>query len=268
MKFLKKGIVVPDYKYRSLSSTQIHLPFPARNVWIRLDQSAGSFAAPCVAAGDQVLTGTKIADTNEWAGVPVHSSVSGFVREVTDRYIMIQSDESDRLDSSVHIRSQIPSDAVDLCNQIRAAGIVGPGAETLPTHVRLRKAREHGVRTLVLNGCESEPFLTADHLLMLNHPVEILKGAELIRIASGAERVIIAVEKNKLEAIELLNSKNYNLKLKHIEMMAFPVRYPQGSERVLIESVTGKKPIRGCDPLSSGVLVEHVATALDRKSVV
>ncbi|HLD75867.1 MAG TPA: 4Fe-4S dicluster domain-containing protein, partial [Candidatus Norongarragalinales archaeon] len=94
-----------------------------------------------------------------------------------------------------------------------------------------------------------------------NHPVEILKGSELLRLACGAERIVIAVEKNKLEAVEILNSKNYNLKIKNLEIVSLPVRYPQDSERTLAGMMTGRQLKKAESVLSAGVLVEHVATA-------
>ena len=179
----RKGIVLPDFKYRSLSNIKIDLPRPGRFVRILLDQQTGGNVQPCVAVGDSVLAGTQIAQGTEWSSVPLHSSASGRIAEVSKDSILIESDEADRLDPAIQIRGEIPTDPRDIIQMIREAGIVDLGGSAFPTHVRLTQALETGVKTLVINGCESEPFLTADHVLMLNHPVEILKGSELLRLA-------------------------------------------------------------------------------------
>ena len=261
MKPLKRGIRLPDFKYRSLSSTQIHLPSPPQFVTLMLNQHAGARVKACFGKGDPVFVGTKIADGEDWVSVPLHSSVSGYISEVTPSAIIIESDETDRFDPQIHASSEIPSNPARLVEIIREAGIVDLGGSAAPTHVRLVEARTRGVQTLVLNGCESEPFLTADHMLMLNRPVEILKGAELLRIACGANRATIAVERNKLEVVEILNSKNYNLKIETVGTHTLPVRYPQGTERMLTEAVIGRKLRLDESPIQAGVLVENVATA-------
>jgi len=261
MRTLKQGIRLPDFKYRSLSSTHIHLPQASRFITILLNQHAGVPVKPCVREGDQVFIGTKVAESEDWASAPIHSSVSGRISEVTQDSVVIESDEADRLDSSIQVRTEIPSSPDQLIEIIRQAGIVDLGGSAIPTHVRLAEARRKNIEILVLNGCESEPFLTADHVLMLNHPVEILRGAELLRVTSGAKRAVIVVEQNKLEAVEILNSKNYNLKIETISTLTVPSRYPQGSERALFEAVTNRKLGWSRLPEEAGVLIENVATA-------
>lgn len=261
MRALKKGLTLPDFKYGSLSTTKIQiLPLP-RFVAFPLNQHSGIVLKPIVQEGDNVLVGTKIAEHPDYNSVPLHSSTSGHVSQITDDSILIESDEADKLEPSIRIRSEQIPDSDQLIEIIRQAGIVDLGGSAVPTHLRLIKAQQQKIHTLVINGCESEPFLTADHVLMLNHPVEILKGTELLRIASGASRAVIATERNKLEVVEILNTKNYNLKLNSIETAHFPVRYPQGSERRLAESVSGKKLKSQQSAIEAGVLVENVATA-------
>ena len=273
MKALKKGMTLPDFKYGSLSTTKIQFLSPPRFVKFLLAQSVAhsSFSIPnrgselvlnpLVQEGDYVLTGTKIAEHPDFNSAPLHSSVSGRVRKVRDESILIESDEVDKLDTSIDIRSELPSNPDHLIELIRQAGVVDLGGTAFPTHSRLVEARKQKIDTLVINGCESEPFLTSDHVLMLNHPVEVLKGIELLRIASGASRAVIATERNKLEVVEILNTKNYNLKFNAIEIAHFPVRYPQGAERALAESILGKELAYQQNAIQAGVLVENVATA-------
>ena len=261
MKTFKQGIRLPDFKYRSLSSTHIHLPQPARFITILLNQHAETLLKPCVRPGNLVFVGTKIAEGENWVSAPIHSSVSGRVSEITRHSIVIESDEADRLDPSIQMRGEIPSDPDQLIEIVRQSGIVDLGGRGFPTHVHLAEARKKGIETLVLNGCESEPFLVADHVLMLNHPVEVIKGAELLRVASGAKRAVIVIEQNKLEAVEILNSKNYNLKIETVSTITVSTRYPQGSERTLFKTVTGRELNWNQSALAAGVLIENVATA-------
>lgn len=260
MKPFKKGLKLPDFKYGSLSTAKIQTLPPPRFVEFMLNQHAGVVLKPSLQEGDEVLVGTKIADHSNENSVPLHSSASGRVSKITTDSILIESDEADRIDPSIHPRAEVPQKPEELIQLIRQAGVVDLGGSAVPTHVRLLEARKQNVHTLIINGCESEPFLTSDHVLMLNHPVEILRGTELLRIASGANRAIIVTERNKLEVIEILNSKNYNLKLNTIKTAHFSSRYPQGSERVLAESILGKSLKHAQSVLQAGVLVENVAT--------
>jgi len=254
MKSLKKGMVLPDYKYGSLSTTKIQITPPPRFLTFLLKQPSGIFLKPNVQEGDYVLVGTKIAEHPDWNSTPIHSGTSGKVAKITEDFILIESDEADKFESSIRIQNVSPSSSSpdELIDLIRQAGIVDLGGSAEPTHLRLSEARKQKIDTLIINGCESDPFLIADHVLMLNHPAEILKGVELLRMISGAKRAVIVTERNKLEVVELLNSKNYYLKFELIEMVHFPARYPQGSKRALAESVLGKE---------AGVLIENVATA-------
>lgn len=261
LKALKKGYILPDHKYGSLSSTKIHLLPPVRFVEIILDQHCGSALKPTVAVGDYVSIGTKIADSDDPESAPLHSSVSGRVGEIRPNSICIESDESDRIDASIRIRSEVPKDEEAIIELIRQAGIIDLGGSSIPTHVQIKRAREKKIHTLIINGCESEPFLTSDHTLMLNQPVEVLKGVEILRVVCGAENAVIVAERNKLEVIEILNSKNYNLKFDRVKTAVLPVRYPQGSERVLAESHLGKALLKNETSLDHGVFVQNVATA-------
>lgn len=261
MKRFRRGIQLPDFEDRTLASIQIHLPDPPSVVLISLKHKFDGPRILCVREGDRVSVGTKLAEGADPTSVPVYSSLSGCVSRVRSDRIEVESDHADRLDPSIRLREEIPSDASQLIEMIRQAGIIDLGGSGAPVHTRLWKARHTGVDTVIVNGCESEPFLTADHVLMMNYPAEILKGAELIRIACGARRVVIALEKNKREAVELLNSKNYNLRIKTIETLTLPVRYPQDSEGVLMQTVIGDAMDPHSPFISQGALVEHVATA-------
>ena len=169
MRPLRKGLRLPDFKSRSLSNPKIYLPPPARFITIPLDQHAGALVRPLVQTGDPVFVGTKIAEGFDWASVPIHSSVSGHVSHLTPDSILIESDEADHLDISIQVRSNIPSDPRELTSIIREAGVVDLGGSGATIHPRLHAAQEKGIELLIVNGCESEPFLTTHHILILNH---------------------------------------------------------------------------------------------------
>lgn len=253
----KKGIRLPYFSYRSLLTAQIKRSVLPKVVRISLAQYDGSCATPCVKESESVFQGTKIAE----GIVPIHSSVSGNVIKVSRDLIHIASDEKNQADPFIQSRQKIPIDSEELAAIIREAGIVGLGGDGYPTFLKMLEAKHRQVHTLIINGCESEPFLTTDYILMTNHPVEVLKGIELLRLASGAERAVIATQRNKMETLEILNSRNYNLKFDRIQTISLPAVYPQDNERVLVSAVLGRKLGKNEKPMSSGAVVENIATA-------
>ena len=261
MKRFQKGIRLPGFKDATLLSPRIHTPLGPHAITVFLSQGLGDPLTPCVTEGEMVLAGSKIAEGSSWASVPIHSSVSGRVSEVTDCFIRIESDTKDTLHPSIHPRAEIPTDPESLAEIIREAGILDLESPAFPAHLRLLEAQTAGVETVLVNACESEPFVTANHLLVLNHPGEILKGAELLRVASGAKRAVIVLTDDKREVAEILNSKNYNLKIKTVEVLILESRFPQGFVRTLAQTWLGRKLFRNESPIEAGVLVQNAATA-------
>jgi Na+-translocating ferredoxin:NAD+ oxidoreductase subunit C len=250
-----------NHKERTLALTRIDLPPSAQMITIPMPRSRNVPATPRIREGESVRVGTKVAEGADWGAPPIYSSVSGRVRELAEDFIRIESDGADRMDVSMRPREQVPLEAEQLVEIIRNAGVVDLGGSGAAIHPRLAEAREHDVETVVIDGCESEPFLTADHVLMMNFPLEVLKGAELIRMACGARRAVIVTQQDKREAIELINSKNYTSKIRTVETMMLPVEYPMSAKRILAERVSGLKIMPGRSLISQGVLVENVATA-------
>jgi electron transport complex protein RnfC len=257
IKFARKGLHLPKFEYRSLFNTQIKRVLPPRFITLSLLQQENLLAVPLVEKGDRVFVGMKVAE----GIVPIHSSVSGYAAEVETQAIRIESDESNTLDASVQSRQRVPIDSDELIAIVREAGIIGLGRHNYPAYLHLMEARLQGVRTIVLDGCTSDPFITSDYALMINHPVEILKGAELIRLASGAERVVIVVDEKRIEALEVLNSRNYNLRMEAIETLAVPSFYPGDEERMLAEAICARSLGRNEKLSSVKIAVENVATA-------
>jgi len=192
---------------------------------------------------------------------PVHSPVAGVVTEITKTLtaggttvgaIVIDADETQDLDAFV-----VVPDSGDDRARIRAAGIVGMGGATFPSVVKLSPPKGMDIHTVILNGCECEPYLTCDHRLMLEQPDRIVAGALKIRDIVGAKRVVIAVESNKPDAAEALKGAAAG----GVEVVVLPTRYPQGAEKQLIYALLATEVPHGKLPAATGALVHNVATA-------
>lgn len=260
------GIHPPEEKSPSKGKEVEPLP-PPEKVHIPLLQHFGKPASPLVKKGDEVFLGQKIGEAQGLFSAHVHSSVSGKVISV-DGYphpsgnqivtVSINNDGQDRLASEAAVQNAPFSlSPGEIREKVREAGIVGLGGAAFPTSVKLSPPKDKPIDTVIINGCECEPFLTADYRLMLEHTEEILNGAELIRMATSARKLIIAVEDNKEDVFSLFQSKNNNDK---VEMVLLKTKYPQGAEKNLIYAILGREVPRGGLPFDVGVVVQNVGT--------
>ena len=249
-----------------------HLPlmvFPApQTVVIPLSQHTGAPAEPIVKAGDTVKAGQKIGEAASFVSSPVHSSVSGIVVAVEPRRhpntgldvpaVVIDSDGKNEMHESVKppedYDNLTPDDIVAL---VREKGIVGMGGAGFPTSVKLKSSKP--IDTVLLNGCECEPLLTADHHVMLEYADDIIFGLKIMIKTTGAEKGIIAIEDNKPDAIKLLQAKASGIA--GIEVETAKTKYPQGAEKMLIKRMLGRQVPSGALPLDVGVVVSNVSTA-------
>jgi electron transport complex protein RnfC len=199
--------------------------------------------------GDKVKAGDLIAEPANAQSVAVHASISGTVTAVRSsshpffdsaEAVEIESDKQDlKCDGFGTERAgwdKLSSE--ELLSLFQSHGLVNLGAEMVPVHVKAAAQ----VSKLIINACEPEPYLTCEHALMMSHPVEILKGAEILRKAMGAEQVLIVTQDNKTEAAELLKSKIYFQKWKHFEVQIIPSVYPAGTDPMLRRQF-GHEPI-------------------------
>lgn len=270
MKTFKGGVHLAEHKEMSLSDTHIKRAKLPAVATIPLQQHIGSPSRPIVKVGDSVYAGSKIAEPGGFVSASVHSSVSGKVKSIDifshptvgrSLAVQIESDGKDTPDPAIAEDSNwknLSADEIRL--RVREAGIVGMGGAMFPAHVKFMPLPDKEIDTLIINGAECEPYLTADHVLMLAKPAEIIAGAEIIMRAVGAKRCIIAVEDNKLEALELINSKLFGMENKPIKTVRLKVKYPQGAEKQLIKTVLNKEVPRGGLPLNVGVVVSNVGT--------
>ena len=266
MKHLFFGGIHPKYNKEMSTIITAFSTIAPKQVVIPMQQHIGAPCQPLVKVGDHVLRDQKIGD-GEGLCVPVHASISGTVVAVEPRphtsgrdvmAVVIENDYKDeRIPSQV---PEIPFTEMDndlILHTIRESGIVGMGGAAFPGNVKALSAMGH-VDTLIANACECEPYITADDSLLRTTPEQVLTGMEILRKVLNPERTVLAVEDNKQHAIERLKP----LMADHpgIELVVLPTRYPQGAEKQLIQSVTGREVAPGQLPVSVGCAVFNVST--------
>ena len=242
------------------------LPAPARVV-IPLSQHIGAPAQALVKKGDTVLMGQKIGEAGGFVSAPVHASVSGKVLGIENvevangtvvPAVVIENDFQDtwvELKPAAHPETLT---AAELQGIVREAGIVGLGGATFPTSVKLTPPQGKTIEKLIINGAECEPYLTADHRLMLEKPAQIIDGLHLMMLALDVKEAIIGVEDNKMDAIQALLAASKDVE--GIKVQALPVMYPQGGEKQLVYATTRRKVPTGGLPLDVGCVVCNVGT--------
>lgn len=266
MKPLFFGGIHPKYnKEMSTQVTTFHTIEPKVLV-IPMQQHIGAPCSPLVQVGDKVRKGQKIGD-GEGLCVPVHASVSGTVIAVEPRphtsgrmvnAVVIENDfrnESVPAQGMEQPLEQLDADAV--LHAIREAGIVGMGGAAFPGNVKAVSSMGH-IDTLIANACECEPYITADDSLLRTKAEQVLQGMMILRQVLSPERVVLAVEDNKAQAIE--NLKRLLPEFPQIELAVLPTRYPQGAEKQLIQSLTGREVPPAQLPVSVGCAVFNVST--------
>ena len=232
-----------------------------KQVVIPMQQHIGAPCTPLVKVGDRVLRGQKIGDS-EGLCVPVHASVSGTVCAIERRPhpglggVMAVVIENDFLDETAP--AVIPADDEDsILHAIREAGIVGMGGAAFPGNAKALSAMGN-VDTMIANGCECEPYITADDIMLRTNLEQVLECMMILRNILHPERVVLAVEDNKAEAIAKIRAVAD--KYPEIELRVLPTRYPQGSEKQLIKAVTNREVEPGKLPVSAGCAVFNVST--------
>jgi electron transport complex protein RnfC len=261
------GIHPPEEKITSQISIQ-ELSLPKRVV-IPLSQHTGIPAQPIVKVGDSVKTGQKIGEAQGAISSCVHASISGKITSI-EKYphplgpggvaITIDSDGKDELHPSIkHNNNYFRLHPNEIRTIVRQAGIVGLGGAAFPTYVKLSPPKDRWIDSLILNGCECEPYLTCDHRLMVERTYEIIQGLQLMAKTLGDVFSYIGIEDNKKDAIGALKGALRNEA--NIEVVPLKTKYPQGSEKQLIRAVLDRRVPSGGLPLDVGVVVQNVGTA-------
>lgn len=260
------GGVHPPQLKKTADCPIVSLPLPDR-VILHVSQHKGAPAKPIHKITDIVKCGEKIAAAGGFVSSPVHASISGKVigvgsflhpMGIPSQAIVIERDkEAEETVYKYEDGLQLPKE--EIMRRIQECGVVGLGGATFPTHVKLTTKETSIVDTVILNGAECEPALTTDYRMMLEHPEEIINGLRLIMKVLGVSKGIIAVENNKPQAIEKLDSLLKDDK--EIFVQPLITKYPQGGEKQLIAACTGREVPSGKLPLDVGVVVANVTSA-------
>lgn len=270
MKTFPKGGVHPSENKLSRASAIEVLPLPD-TVTIPLAQHIGAPAVAKVAKGDKVLTGQLIAEAGSFMSANIHSPISGTVTSVDlqpngqgvrQMAITIQreGDEwAEGIDRSTTLVEECTLSAAEIIEKIKAAGIVGMGGATFPTHVKLSVPPGKKAEALIINGVECEPYLTSDHRTMLEHGEELMVGVTILMKAIGVQNAFVGIENNKPDAIAHL--KRIAKKYRGVEVVPLHVKYPQGGEKQLIAAVLGREvPPPPALPIDVGAVVCNAST--------
>jgi len=246
------------------------IPVPKQAI-VPLGQNLGAPSKPIVKRGDEVKVGQLLAEAGGFISAPIHSPVSGKVFKIDNAIdgsgykrpaiiINVAGDEWDEsIDTSTTINTDIKLDSKEIVDRIKSAGIVGMGGATFPTYVKLMPPPGKTAEYLLINGVECEPYLTADHRLMLEKGQEIVIGIRILMKALNVNKAFIGIENNKPDAINHMSElvKQYD----GIEVQALKVQYPQGGEKQLIKASVNREVPSGKLPIEVGCVVQNVGTA-------
>lgn len=267
--FPKGGVHPPEAKELTARLAIETMPV-ADELEIILGQHIGAPCTPTVAAKDEVREGDVIGEVTKGLGVPIHAPVAAVVKglgqsahpmrvSVPSLHLKTNHDEAPRHYSRCDWEK---SSREELLKKVQGAGIIGIGGAGFPTHVKLSPPADNPVDTLILNGAECEPYITADHRQMLEHSEQIIEGARVILKILGIKECHIGIENNKLDAIAAMTKAAAAASSSAARLTVRPlqVKYPQGSEKQLIQSITGRKVPGFALPSAVGVVVHNVST--------
>lgn len=264
---IRGGTKLPHFKGTAEMQSVI-FPTPEK-VIISMVQHIGAPCEPTVAVGDTVYVGTCIGDSDAFVSAPIHSSVSGRVEEITTirlpagnevKAVVIASDG--KMTPDPELKPFEVNTAEDLVKAARQSGLVGLGGAGFPAHVKLKASPDKPLDTLIINGAECEPYITADYRECMENSEDILNGVYLVKKLLGIKNVIIAVEDNKPKAIKTL----YEIAADRqdvedeVKLMKLKSNYPQGAEKVLIYSATKRKLPLGKLPSDVGCIVMNITS--------
>lgn len=235
---------------------------------VPLSQHTGAPAIPIVREGQEVVRGEPIADAGGFVSVPMHSPATGSVERIA-----LAPNARGELAMAIYIKpypgsSQeilygAPQDIekmtpAEIVAAVQATGVVGLGGAAFPTHVKMKVPDGKQIDTVVVNGCECEPYLTTDHRVMLEQAAQVLHGARVAMRAVGAARAVVGIENNKMDAVDALRAANGDAR--DISIEAVPTKYPEGAERILVQTLLGREIPSGGLPADVGLAVFNVAT--------
>ncbi len=268
VKTFSHGIHPNEHKGETAHKRIRRIPF-AQEMYILLAQHRGAPAKAIVKPGQEVVRGEPIAEAGGYVSVPMHAPVTGVVKSIDELIATAEGPKTPAIvietyaASSQQIRYGMQRDTDHmtpeaLVQTVQASGMVGLGGAAFPSHVKLLPPEGKRIDTLIINGCECEPYLTCDHRVMLEQTDKLISGIRMLMRATGAGRTIIGVEDNKPDAVAAINAKLTGDKDISCEMVE--TKYPHGAEKMLITSLLGKEVPSGGLPLDVGVAVYNVGT--------
>ena len=270
MKTFSIGGVHPHGNKLSAGKPIVPAAVPQK-AYILLGQHIGAPAKPIVARGDEVKVGQKIAEPGGFVSAAIYSSVSGKVSKIDNIVdasgyprpaiiIDVQGDEwVDTIDRTDTIERECDLKPEEIVKKVAEMGIVGMGGAQFPTQVKLAPPPTAKPECVVINGAECEPYLTADHALMLEHAEEILVGVSILMKAMKVNKGYIGIENNKPDAIAKMEAAAKTFQ--GIEIVPLKMKYPQGGEKQLIQAILDRYVGSGALPITTGALVQNVGTA-------
>ncbi len=262
-----KGGVHPDHNKFSAEQKTVKTDLP-QEVYIPMRQHIGPPCTPTVQVGDQVYVGTKIGDGKQPLCVPIHSSVSGTVKEIVPMMVggnvvdtVVISADGQQTDDP-HLHPIQVTNAEELVQAARDCGLVGLGGAGFPTYIKLKPLPEQPIDTLIVNAAECEPYITSDYRACLEDGPLIMQGIQTLIHALQLKQVIIGIENNKPKAItELVKlACEYNDPQNRIRVMKLPAHYPHGAEKVLVQVTTGRRVPMGKLPSHVGCSVMNITS--------
>lgn len=269
MKTFKMGGVHPEENKISTNAAIEQMPLP-KQVAVLMNQHLGAPATPIVAKGDKVKVGQLIAEAQAFMCANIHSPVSGTVNKIdvckdivglpkTAIYIDVEGDEwMETIDRTPDIKRECTLEPKEIVAKLKEMGIVGLGGATFPAHIKYSVPEGKKAEYLIINAAECEPYLTSDHRAMMEHAEEICIGISLLRKALGVPNAYIGIESNKPEPIRVMTETAK--KFEGIIVEPLVVKYPQGAEKQLINSITGRKVPSGKLPIDVGCVVSNIGT--------
>lgn len=267
VKYIHGGTHLAHNK-NTAEAESVVMPCPAV-VNIPLSQHIGAPCTPVVKKGAKVFVGTLIGEAGGFVSAPVHSSVSGTVVDVKEltisdglpqKYVIIESDG--KMEKDPNLAPFKVKTSADLAEAAKQCGLVGLGGAGFPTHVKLSPSKDVKIDTLIINAAECEPYITSDYRECMENFNDVIEGVYLIKDKLKLEKVVICVESNKPNAIKKLMEVAADKRDSDdsVKIMKLPSKYPQGAEKVIIFSATGRKLPLGSLPSDVGCIVMNVTS--------
>jgi len=263
------GIHPPHGKKQTESLALSPFPTPEKVV-IPMAMHIGAPAKIIVKKGDMVVAGQTIGEPSGFISVPVFASICGEVTAISDVFhpmgqmvpaVEITGNGSTETQAFSPLNDWKDRSPTELIERIRDCGIVGRGGASFPTHVKLSPPPEKKIDTLIINGAECEPYLTADHRLLLERTHEFITGSLIAQYILRVKKTYIGIEKNKPDAIAAVKKMVQEMKAESITVIALETKYPQGGEKQLIQAITKRQVPSGKLPMDVGCVVTNVGTA-------